>query len=53
MANSFSYLECVSSGSKLILSSHQQMNGNNAIERMGTKDDRIVTSQTRGKASYK
>lgn len=33
--NDYKYLECVSSGNKLILSSNQQMNGRDAIERRG------------------
>ena len=33
--NDYKYLECVSSGNKLILSSNQHMNGRDAIERRG------------------
>ena len=57
-ADTFSYLECTSSGSKLILSSNQLMNGNDAIERRGclyickTRDDNEMTLEVR-KAGYK
>jgi len=33
--NDYKYLECVSSGNKLILSSNQHMNGRDAIDRRG------------------